>query len=118
MTTKEYERLALSFFKRSKEYNFVNLSFGLTAAVGSLAYALTNANKYYDLSFSDKGVGDAQTRLDCSVVSEVANHLSNVLWFTTVFARYLGFSLDNLMHKSIENKTLEQMLDEVTSPRV
>lgn len=118
MTATEYELLAPSFFKRSKEYNFVNLSFGLTAAVGSLAYALTDASKYYDLSFSDKGVGDAQTRLGCSVVSEVANHLSNVLWFTTVFARYLGFSLDDLMRKSIENKTLAQMLDEVTSPRV
>lgn len=115
MTAQEYQRQAFRGFKESKDYKFVNLSFGLISAAGNIAYAISNAGKYHDLALSDEELNNALPRLGCSVLPEVVDHLSNVLWFTTVFARCLGFSLEDLMNKSIEHKRFEQILDERAS---
>ena len=54
MTSEEYQRQAFRGFKESKDYKFVNLSFGLISAVGNIAYAISNAGKYHDLALSDE----------------------------------------------------------------
>lgn len=112
MTAEEYQRQAFIGFKESKEYKFVNLSFGLISAVGNIAHAISSAGKYHDLALSDEELNNALPRLGCSVLPEVVDHLSNVLWFTTVFARSLGISLERLMSNSIDLRKVERGLDE------
>lgn len=115
MRAEEFQRQAFIGFKESKEYKFVNLSFGLISAAGNIAYSISRAGKDHDLALSDEGLNNALPLLGCSVIPKVVDHLSNVLWFTTVFARRLGFSLEDLMSRSIEHKRFEQLLDERAS---
>ena len=63
MTSEEYQRQAFRGFKESKDYKFVNLSFGLISAVGNIAYAISNAGKYHDLALSDEELNNALPRL-------------------------------------------------------
>ena len=45
----------------------------------------------------------------------IVDELGDVLWFVAMMARRLGFSLEDLMSRSIEHKRFEQLLDERAS---
>lgn len=117
MTAEEYQRLSLRSFKGSKEYNFVNLSFSLLSAAGDIAHVISAAGIHYDLAFSDNDLNNAHSQLGCSVLRDVVYQLGDVLMTTSVFARHLGFSLEELMQLSLDKLEGRHSLDAIVRKR-
>ncbi len=117
MTAEEYQRLSLRSFKESEEYNFVNLSFGLISAAGNIAHIISTAGKRYDLAFSDNELNNAHSQLGCSVLRDVVYQLGDVLMATAVFARSLGFSLEELMQLSADKLAGRYSFDNIVRKR-
>jgi len=117
MTAEEYQRLTLRSFKESEEYNFVKLSFSLISAVGNIAHVISAAGKQYDLAFSDNELNNAHSQLGCSVLRDVVYQLGDVLMATAVFARSLGFSLEELMQLSADKLEGRYSFDNIVRKR-
>lgn len=75
MNTKLYEDLAMQFYDNNKDHRHYNHLFdGLVEEAGEASEAET--------------------------VEDVVEELGDVLWYVTVIASRLGYSLDNLMTKN------------------
>lgn len=101
MTATEYEQQAHRTIAGHAAENIAYLSLGLMAEAGEVADKIAKAVRRGDIVINYNeivGIGGGSVRL----VGDIADELGDALWFVTMLARRLGFSLEEVMRRNLD----------------
>ena len=103
MTATEYEQQAHRTIAGHAAENITYLGFGLMAEAGEVADKIAKAVRRGEISiYSDKIMTLLPEKDAFRLAADIADELGDVLWFVTVMARYLGFSLEEVMRRNLD----------------
>ena len=101
MTATEYQTQAYKTLANSPAENITYLGFGLMAEAGEVADKIAKAVRRGDIVINNNEmifVRGNSSQLTDGLVSE----LGDVLWFVTMLARHLGFSLEEVIRRNLD----------------
>lgn len=85
MNSKLYEELAMQFYNDNKDHRHYNYLF-------------------------DGLIEEAKEAAEAETVEDVVEELGDVLWYVTVIASRLGYSLENLMRKNYNKLEMRKVV--------
>ena len=101
MTATEYQKQAHRTIAGHAAENISYLSFGLVAEVGEVADKIAKAVRRGEISINNdeiiikRGSGEELTQ-------NIAHELGDVLWFVTMLAQRIGYSLEDVMKLNLD----------------
>ena len=101
MTATEYQTQAHRTIAGHAAENISYLSFGLVAEVGEVADKIAKAVRRGEISINNdeiiikRGSGEELTQ-------NIAHELGDVLWFVTMLAQRIGYSLEDVMKLNLD----------------
>lgn len=101
MTATEYEQQAYCTLAKSTAENISYLGFGLMAEAGEVADKIAKAVRRGDIVINNNEI--ERFRVDAfRLPGDITDELGDVLWFVTMMARRLGFSLEEVMRRNLD----------------
>ena len=101
MTATEYQKQAHRTIAGHAAENISYLSFGLVAEVGEVADKIAKAVRRGEISINNdeiiikRGSGEELTQ-------NIVHELGDVLWFVTMLAQRIGYSLEDVMKLNLD----------------